>query len=257
MGLIFDENYLELEDFYAFVLHDVGADKLKPQLPLAAPPSASWSRPTPFAAHHDVDPDRLVEVIRHCDQRFNLGLNPVWLGQVHMYFKGAARLHGLQPRLGLAHPHARAYLQHLRAQRHGGPLRHGPPVFLAQLSYDAAAKPGDLRTFWREAEFVRATMRQCNHFCGISHSVRREDQHRRLAPAADPLPHPGGARAPHRPAHSHPCRPASRLSSRAPRRAARPKPSCASACTAASVPPPAPPTSCWATSWTARAAAST
>jgi hypothetical protein len=37
----------------------------------------------------------------------------------------------------------------------------------------------------------------------------------------------------------------------------RPRPSCASACTAASAPPPAPPTSCWATSWTARAAAST
>jgi hypothetical protein len=35
-------------------------------------------------------------------------------------------------------------------------------------------KPGDLRLFWREAEFVRTAMRGCNQFCGISHSVRRE-----------------------------------------------------------------------------------
>jgi len=36
------------------------------------------------------------------------------------------------------------------------------------------ARPGDLRRFWHEAEFVRAAMRGCNQLCGISHSVRRE-----------------------------------------------------------------------------------
>ncbi len=54
-----------------------------------------------------------------------------------------------------------------------------------------------------------------------------------------------------------PCRPTSPPNSlpiRPPRPATR---CCAPACTAASAPPPAPPSCCWATSWTARAGAST
>ena len=35
-------------------------------------------------------------------------------------------------------------------------------------------KAGDLTRFWESAEFIRRSMRRCNQFCGISHSVRRE-----------------------------------------------------------------------------------
>ena len=34
--------------------------------------------------------------------------------------------------------------------------------------------PGDLIRFWNGAEPIRARMRSCNAYCGISHSVRRE-----------------------------------------------------------------------------------
>lgn len=173
MGLIFDENYLELEDFYAFVLHDVGADKLK--LNFLQPSFGQMEQTDPFfAAHHDVDPDRLVEVIRRCDQRFNLGLNPVWLGQVHMYFSSLQGCmdssRGWGSRTRTREHICNTYERNVMVDHYGMArlcFSHSFPGMRLQ-------KPGDLRTFWREAEFVRAAMRQCNHFCGISHSVRRE-----------------------------------------------------------------------------------
>jgi hypothetical protein len=36
------------------------------------------------------------------------------------------------------------------------------------------AARGDLQKFWYSAEFIRRSMRKCNQYCGISHSVRRE-----------------------------------------------------------------------------------
>jgi len=35
--------------------------------------------------------------------------------------------------------------------------------------------PGDLVRFWHRAEPIRNAMRKCNQYCGISHSVRREN----------------------------------------------------------------------------------
>ncbi|MDQ0588955.1 hypothetical protein [Variovorax paradoxus] len=127
-----------------------------------------------FAAHRDVDPDRLVEVIRRCDQRFGLGLNPVWLRQVHMYFStlracpDAARGWGSHTRT--PEHICSTYERNIMVDHYG----------VARLCFSGSFpgmqldRPGDLRLFWREAEFIRAAMRGCNQFCGISHSVRRE-----------------------------------------------------------------------------------
>lgn len=173
MGLIFDENYLELEDFYAFALQDVGVDKLK--LNFLQPTFGQLGEADPFfAEHHQVDADRLVEVIRRCDARFGLGLNPVWLEQVHMYFSSlrgcadAGRGWGSHTR---TREHiCNTYERNIMVDHYG----------MARLCFSHAfpgmrlEKPGDLGLFWREAEFVRSAMRRCNQFCGISHSVRRE-----------------------------------------------------------------------------------
>lgn len=173
MGLVFDENYLELEDFYAFVLDELGADKLK--LNFLQPSFGQMGLVDPFfAAHRNVDPDRLVEVIRRCDQRFGLGLNPLWLHQVHMYFStlracpDAARGWGSHTRT--TEHICNTYERNIMVDHYG----------VARLCFSGSFpgmrldKPGDLRLFWREAEFVRTAMRGCNQFCGISHSVRRE-----------------------------------------------------------------------------------
>lgn len=173
MGLVFDENYLELEDFYAFVLEDVRADKLK--LNFLQPTFGQLGQADPFFADHcHVDPDRLVEVIRRCDRRFGLGLNPVWLGQVHMYFASlrectdAGRGWGSLTR---TREHiCNTYERNIMVDHYGVArlcFSHGFPGMRLE-------HPGHLALFWQQAGFVRSAMRQCNQFCGISHSVRRE-----------------------------------------------------------------------------------
>ena len=83
MGLIFDENYREIDAFYDFVLNEVGADKLKLNF---IQPSFGHNAPEDefFANHHRVDPDVLYELIGECDRKYNLGLNPLWREQVRM-----------------------------------------------------------------------------------------------------------------------------------------------------------------------------
>ena len=80
--------------------------------------------------------------------------------------------------------------------------------------------------------------------------------HRRLKAAFDPARHPQPRPALRRRSDAR-CRPRSPTSSATRPRAAKPTRSCARACTAASARRPARPTSCWATSSTARAGAST
>ncbi|MBV9332208.1 MAG: radical SAM protein, partial [Alphaproteobacteria bacterium] len=94
MGLIFDENYREIEDFYDFVLNDVGADKLK--LNFIQP---SFGHDTDndafFERHARLDADELVSILNRADRRFGLGYNPVWLEQVGMYFRSLEAAHDL------------------------------------------------------------------------------------------------------------------------------------------------------------------
>ncbi len=173
MGLIFDENYREIEDFYDFVLNDVGADKLKlnfiqPSFGHDAPEDAF------FAGHHAVDPDEIHAIIGRADARFNLGLNPVWRDQVRMYFRSlhAARdiARGWGSQTGTAEHICNTYERNIMVDHYG----------VARLCFSTGfpgfrlTRRGDLAAFWQSAEFIRQKMRRCNQFCGISHSVRRE-----------------------------------------------------------------------------------
>ena len=93
MGLIFDQNYRDLEAFYDFVLNDIGADKLK--LNFIQPTFGGTETDSFLSDHHDIDPDELEAIIRRCDARFGLGINPVWMATVKMYLtslKGGAGL---------------------------------------------------------------------------------------------------------------------------------------------------------------------
>ncbi|NJK91213.1 MAG: radical SAM protein [Blastochloris sp.] len=75
MGLIFDQNYQELDAFYHFVLNTLGADKLK--LNFLQPSFGQRGEVDPFYAKHcHVDPDELRKVIDHCDQKYALGSIP-------------------------------------------------------------------------------------------------------------------------------------------------------------------------------------
>jgi MoaA/NifB/PqqE/SkfB family radical SAM enzyme len=171
MGLIFDENYRDIEAFYDFVLNDLKADKLK--LNFLQPSFGDTAVDHFFASHHQVDADELAAVLRRCEGRFGLAYNPTWLENVDMYFRsirGAPHLEKgwAAPVQTTAHI-CNTYERNIMVDHYG----------MARLCFstDFRGAPlraeGDLHQFWREANDIRCAMRDCNKLCGISHSVRR------------------------------------------------------------------------------------
>lgn len=172
MGLIFDRNYREIEAFYDFVINDIGADKLKLNFLQPAFGQAGETDPF-FADHHGVDPDEIGSIIARCDEKYALGLNPEWLHQVKMYFRSLGTAKDIERGWGSegrTEEHiCNTYDRNIMVNEYG----------MARLCFSTGfpgiqlREPGDLRRFWDEAEPIREAMRQCNRFCGISHSVRR------------------------------------------------------------------------------------
>jgi MoaA/NifB/PqqE/SkfB family radical SAM enzyme len=186
MALIFDENYRDLDAFYDFVLNDVGADKLKLNF---LQPSFGHRDPVDafFRDHYRVDPDELVAVIDRCNAKYDLGLNPAWRRDVHMYFRSLHQAvdlpRGWQSQAGTSEHICSTYERNIMVDHYG----------VARLCFSTAfpglrlAAYGDLRRFWYGAERVRDHMRQCKQYCGISHSVRRETS---TLASRRPLPSP-------------------------------------------------------------------
>jgi MoaA/NifB/PqqE/SkfB family radical SAM enzyme len=172
MGLIFDRNYREIDEFYDFVLNDIGADKLKLNFlqPAFGQPGETDAF---FAQHTQVDPDELGRILEHCERKYGLGYNPEWLHQVKMYFRSLNRIDDLERgwgSRGRTEEHiCNTYDRNIMVNEYG----------FARLCFSTGfpgvqlERYGDLRRFWEGAEAIRAEMRQCNRFCGISHSVRR------------------------------------------------------------------------------------
>lgn len=171
MGLIFDENYRELPDFYDFVLNDVKADKLK--LNFLQPSFGGSETDTFFGSHHEVDPDELLDILHVCNSRFHLGFSPVWMNQVHMYFtslRGGSDLdRGWGSAIRTREHICNSYERNIMVDHYG----MARLCFAEDYRGESLRKEGDLRRFWQGANDIRAQMRTCNRFCGISHSVRR------------------------------------------------------------------------------------
>jgi MoaA/NifB/PqqE/SkfB family radical SAM enzyme len=173
MALVFDENYRELEAFYDFVLNDLKADKLKLNF---LQPSFGWSEPVDsfFAEHGKIDAGLLVRTIAHCNEKFALNLNPVWMEQVGMYFRSLngivdAKL-GWRMKSRTEEHICNSYRRNIMVDLYGmARLCFSPDFRGRQL-----VKYGDLRRFWESAGSTRKKMMKCNQFCAISHSVRRE-----------------------------------------------------------------------------------
>ncbi len=173
MGLVFDETFRDLDAFYHLVLRDIGADKLKLNF---LQPSFGEDGPEDeyFARHHLVDPEALTAEIARCDEKYRLGLNPVWLEQVGMYFESLNQAgdveRGWRSRSETRDQICNTYERNIMVDHYG----------MARLCFSTAfrgeqlTRPGDLRRFWETSEDIRGEMRGCKRFCGISHSVRRE-----------------------------------------------------------------------------------
>ena len=173
MGLVFDENYRDLDGFYDFVLNDVGADKLK--LNFLQPSFGIDSAIDPFFRDHcAVDPDALVDIMNRCDRKYGLDLNPAAVNQAGMYFRsllanGDAEIGWGSP-LGTSEHICNSYDRNIMVDHYG----FAQLCFSPRFPGTRLSSYGDLRRFWESWGPVRADMAKCNAPCGVSHSVRRE-----------------------------------------------------------------------------------
>jgi len=173
MGLIFASNYKFIDQFYDFVLNDLNCDNLK--LNFVQPTFGQAGRVDPFFAKEgNIDPVEVSSIIEACDQKYNLGLNPVWKQKVGMYIDSLQDTHdrerGWSSRSGTKEFLCNSFERNLMIDHYG----YARLCFSGAFEGAQMSRPGDLETFWYGAEAIRQKMRMCKHYCGISHSVRAE-----------------------------------------------------------------------------------
>jgi hypothetical protein len=188
MTVVFEGNYRDLDRFYDFILNDVGADKLKLNFLQPSFGLPKWRLVDRFFKENVIsDYEALASMIRACDQKYGVRINPAWLEHVKMYHRsvlenrnaGAGWLH----RTGTREHICNTYDRNIMVDLYGK----------AGLCFNSAFPSlplragGDMATFWYEQSLpIREKMKKCNRYCGISHSVRRENA--TLKNGQDPLP---------------------------------------------------------------------
>ena len=176
MAVVCERNYRELDAFYDFVLNDIGADKLKLNFlqPSFGPPTY-WFLDRFFQQNIIRDEEELGRIIRACDVKYGLRINPVWLEQVKMYHrsvpKNALALLGWRSPTRTKEHICNSYERNLMVDLVGGARLCFNPAFPGV----ALRQPGDLRRFWESSDPLRKRMSRCKRYCAISHSVRKEN----------------------------------------------------------------------------------
>ncbi len=173
MGLIYASNHRLIPQFYDFVLKELKADKLK--LNFIQPTFGQSGEIDPFfAMESKVDSAAVVELIKQSDQRHQLGLNPQWLDDVSMYFESLADIadsdRGWHSQGRTARHICNTYDRNIMIDSYG----MARLCFSHDFRGEKLEQPGDLLRLWQGAADIRDKMRDCNRFCGISHSVRRQ-----------------------------------------------------------------------------------
>ncbi len=173
MGLVYGSNYRSLPEFYDFVLNDLKADKLK--LNMLQPTFRQSGGVDPFfEQEHQVDPEELMMLIEVSAAQHGLDVNPEFTRQAGMYFRSLAQAGDLQTgwnSTARTTEHiCNTYERNIMVDLEGTARL----CFSGAFRGEKIEKPGDLARFWQNAGDIRDKMRQCNRFCGISHSVRRD-----------------------------------------------------------------------------------
>jgi len=175
MAIVSERNYRDLDDFYDLVLNELGADKLK--LNFLQPTFGGGSPDDFFSENVIKSVGGLLGVLRRCDEKYKLRLNPKWIDAVAMYHRSVAEndnaIEGWSHQKGTREHICNSYERNIMVDLGGlARLCYYPSFSSQQLS-----SPGDLKNFWEGAH--RGQMKTCNRYCGISHSVRRESATRR------------------------------------------------------------------------------
>lgn len=174
MAVICELNYKELDDFYYFVLNVLKADKLK--LNFLQPTFGtldSMKLNDKFYRNNIIkDYDELVRVIKYCDKKYNLNLNPDYIDVVELYHRSVNNngdaLLGWGAK-GTEKPICNSYERNIMVNMDG----------VARLCFSTGfpgtqlVKFGDLERFWYGNDLLKKRMANCTQYCGISHSVRR------------------------------------------------------------------------------------
>jgi MoaA/NifB/PqqE/SkfB family radical SAM enzyme len=170
MLLLCKDNYESLEQIYEFALCQLGVDKLKLNL-LQPTFGCSSGHDKFFVEHSTMDADKLMEILRHCDERFCLKMNPEWISQVGGYVRAVAN----SPLEGRGWSHPIETPEHICNSYERNLVIDMKGIVRLCVSERFPGvqwhQPGDLKTFWETSD--RATMKTCNQLCGITHSMRR------------------------------------------------------------------------------------
>jgi MoaA/NifB/PqqE/SkfB family radical SAM enzyme len=173
MAVVCEQNYRELDAFYGFVLHDLKADKLK--LNFLQPtfgPIDSMTDDQFYRNNIITDFEELVRIIRTCDRKYGLNLNPEWLHVVRGYHRSvqanddAAK--GWRGK-GTEEAICNSYERNIMVDLFG----EARLCFSTGFPGMQLTKTGDLAKFWFGSDRLRRKMAKCKQYCGISHSVRR------------------------------------------------------------------------------------
>lgn len=173
MAVVCEQNYRELDAFYAFVLHDLKADKLK--LNFLQPTFGPIDSATDDQFYRNniiADYEELVRIIETCDRKYGLRLNPQWLDVVRSYHRSvqvnddAAK--GWRGK-GTEEAICNSYERNVMVDMFG----EARLCFSTGFPGMRLAKTGDLSAFWFGSDRLRRKMAKCRQYCGISHSVRR------------------------------------------------------------------------------------
>jgi MoaA/NifB/PqqE/SkfB family radical SAM enzyme len=173
MAVICERNYRELDDFYAFVLQDLQADKLK--LNFLQPtfgPLETMADDQFYRTNVIADYEELIRILEACNRKYRLNLNPQWIRVVECYHRSVQANNDASKGWlgkGTDQPICNSYERNVMVDLFGQ----------ARLCFSNAfpgmqlARPGDLAKFWFGNDRLRRKMSKCRHYCGISHSVRR------------------------------------------------------------------------------------
>lgn len=176
MAIVSEHNYRDLDRFYDFALNELGADKLKLNF---LQPTFGFVRDDSFFDQASIrDTAALVDILRHCDEKYQLDLDPEFIRVVSHYNVSVGRL--VRRRNGWTNaevthePICNTYERNIMVDRYG----NAGLCFSRAFPVAPLRKRGDLEKFWVGAHW-RNDMKGCTRPCGISHSVRRVSATRR------------------------------------------------------------------------------